>query len=346
MKRLITLVSLVFIISLFSCENEPVGETTVDTENLIQVDSDLYHTLEFIADEEPDNVAACLEFVYEFSIIVYDPNLEIVDFSVMHTDEELILFLSTVAEENSISLSYPITSILSNGEEFIINNNDELQNNLKTCLEDETINYCNNILEDCIWNVAHLDGGNNEFEGGYFNVSSIGNTWFHYNEEVFLGTWVTLYIEDELHLNINLNDESNVGESWNFDWEVTIIDPEHMELINDGGTIFLLEQECFSPCQQVVFEECEIELDSGIANFNLESYIDCFLPFTVIEDASEYTITFHETQNDALSGENPLDSQNYSNTENPQEIFVRMAENETGGILPILSIFLAAVICE
>ncbi len=346
MKRLIPLLSLVFIILLFSCDNESVGEAaSVNADDVIQVDSDLFRTLEFIADEEPDDVTACLEFIYNFSIIVYNPNLEIVDFSVVHSDEELIIFLSSVNEENSISLSYPITSILANGEEFIINNNDELQNNLKTCLEDETINYCNGILEDCVWNVAYLDGGVNEFEGSYFNVSSIGNTWFHYNEEVFLGTWVSLYIEDELHLNINLNDDTNVGESWNFDWKVTITDAEHMELVNDDGIIFLLEQECFSPCKQVVFEECEIELDSGTAQFNLDSYIECFLPFTVVEDTSDFTFTFHETLDDAISGENPVDSQNYTNTENPQEIFVRMIENETGGILPILSIFLAAVIC-
>jgi hypothetical protein len=264
----------------------------------------------------------------------------------MHNDPELILFLSNVEEGNSISLIYQITSILSTGEEFIITNNDELQNNLKTCLEDETINYCNNIIVDCVWNITHINGGNNEFEGGYFNVSSIGNAWLHYNDEVFLGTWVSFFIEDELHLNINLNDESNAGDSFNFDWKVTIIDPEHMELINDDGVVFLLEKECFPQCKQIVFEECELELDSGIASFNLESYIECFLPFTVIEDSSGYNFTFHETMEDAISGENPIDSQNYLNTENPQEIFVRMTEIESGGILPILTIFLAAVICE
>jgi hypothetical protein len=329
-----------------SCDNEPVGETFVNAEDLINVNSELYQSLKFIAEDEPTDVAACLDFIYSFSIIVYDPNLEIIDFSVINSDQELIHFLISVEEGNSISLSYPITSILANGEAFIINNNDELQTNLKNCLEEETINYCNNIIEDCIWNITPIDGGNNDFEGSYFNVSSIGNAWLHHNDEVFLGTWISLYIEDELHLNINLNDENNVGESFNFDWKVTIPDPEHMNLINDEGALFNLEKECFPICKQIVFEECEIELDSGIANFNLGSYIECFLPFTIIEDSSEYSFTFHETIDDALSGENSLDSQNYLNTENPQEIFVRMIENETEGILPILSIFLAAVICE
>jgi len=346
MKKLFLLSSLTFIFVLFSCNNEPIGESTVNTEDLIQADSELYESLMFISGDEPDNVEACLEFIYNFSIIVYNPNLEIVDFSVIHSDEEFVLFLISVAEENSISLSYPITSVLANGEELIINNNDELQNNLKNCLEEETINYCNSILEDCIWNVTHIDGGNNEFEGGYFNVSPIGTVWFHFEEEVYLGTWISLFIEDELHLNINLNNTANVGESWNFDWKVTIPDEEHIELINDAGEIFNLEQECYSSCNQIVFEECETSLDSGIAQFNMSSYIACFLPFTTIEDSSNYTFTFHETLDEALSGENPIDAQNYSNTENPQEIFVRMIDNDSGGLLPILSIFLAAVICE
>lgn len=329
-----------------SCDNEPISEATVNANDLIQTDSELYQSLVFIAEEEPENVDACLEFIYNFSIIVYDPNLEIVDFSILNSDRELILFLSSVEEGNSISLSYPITSILANGEEFTITNNDELQNNLKNCFEDETIGNCNSLIEDCIWNITYTEGGNNDFEGGYFNVSSIGNAWFHYNDEVFLGTWVSLFIEDELHLNINLNDEGSVGEHFNFDWKVTIPDPEHMILVNDEGAIFNLEKECFSVCKQIVFEECEIELDSSIANFNLESYIECFLPFTAIDETSEYTFTFHDLMEDALSGENPIDSQNYLNTENPQEIFVRMIENETGGLMPILSIFLAAVICK
>lgn len=346
MKKVFKIIFLIAFIITFSCDNEPVGEATVSIDDVIQVDSELYRSLEFIADEEPENVTACIDFVYNFTIIVYNPNLEIINFSVIYNDEELIIFLSSVEDVNSISLSYPITSILANGEEFIINNNDELQNNLKSCLEDETISYCNRLIEDCVWNITNVNGGNNDFEGAYFNVSPIGNAWFHYNDEVFLGTWISLFIEDELHLNINLIDNTNVGESWNFDWKVTIIDSEHIELVNDDGSIFNLEKECFSPCKQIVFEECEIELDSGIANFSLESYIDCFIPFTVIEDTLNYTFTFHETIDDAITGENPIDSQNYNNTENPQEIFIKMTEIESGGILPILGIFLAATICE
>lgn len=347
MKKIVQLVVLSFLIIFSSCDNEPVGEAIpINADDVILVDSELYRTLEFIADEEPNDVAACIEFVYNFTITVYNPELEIVDFEIIHNDSELIIFLTSVDEMNSISLSYPITSVLSNGEEFIINNNDELQNNLKACLEEETINYCNNILEECIWNIAHVDGGNNEFEEGYFNVSSIGNTWLHFDDQVYLGNWTSLYIEDELHLNIYLNDESNVGESWNHDWKVSILDPEHMELTNDDGDFFLLEKECFTTCKQLVFEECEIELDSGIANFYLESYIDCFLPYTSIEDTSGYSFTFHITMEDALSGENPLDNQIYTNTVNPQQIFVRMVEIDSEEVLPVLSIFLAAIICE
>jgi len=347
MKRIFPLISLAFIIILFSCDSESIGEAaSVSADDVIQVDSDLFRTLVAITEDEPESVTACIDFVYNFTVIVYDSNLEIVDFEIMHSDQEFIQFLIALQDENSISLSYPITSTLENGEQLIINNNEELQENLETCLEDETIRYCNALLEDCVWNVAHLEGGNNDFEDAYFEISPMGNIWFHYENELYLGTWISLYIEDELHLNINLINASEVGEAWNVDWKVTITDSEHMELISDDGTIFILEKECFSPCKQLVFEECEIELDSGIAQFNLDSYIECFLPFTVIEDITSYTFTFHETIDDALSGENPVDSENYTNIENPEEIFVRMIENDSGGILPILSIFLAAVLCS
>jgi len=344
MKKIFKLMLLVILISANSCENEPVEIAAISSEDVINIDSDLFRTLVAITEEEPDNVTACIDFVYNFTVIEYNSNLEIVNFSIMHSDQEFILFLIGVGEGNSISLSYPITSILSNGEELVINNNDELQENLKICLEEETIGYCNAILEDCVWKVAFLEGEDNNYEDAYFEISPMGNIWFHYNEELYLGTWISLFIEDELHLNINLLDASEVSEDWNFDWKVTYITPDEMELFN-GEFYFKIVKECFSPCKQLVFEECEIEADSGIAIFNLESYINCFLPYTLVEDPNDYTFTFYETYQNALDETNPINSTSYTNTQNPQEIFVRIIETDSGGILTILTIYIAVVSC-
>lgn len=344
MKKIIYLALIALILLFNSCENEPVDIFTVSEEDVINVDSNLFRTLVTIADEEPKNVTACIEFVYNFTVIVYNSNLEIIDFEIMHSDSEFILFLMAIAEENSISISYPIKSTLENGEELIINNNAELQENLKKCLEEETVNYCNGLLEECIWKVIENEGTSLDFIDSYYDSSNIGTTWFHFEEEIILGTWVSLYIENELHLNINLNDTTEVAENWNLDWKATIYDENHMFLENDSSS-FLLEKECFSPCKQIVFEECEFEEGSEIAIFQLESYINCFLPYTTLEDVSNYTITFHQTIDDALEGLNPLNSESYTNTENPQEIYVRIIENETGGILPVLTIYLVAVSC-
>ncbi|MCF6308777.1 MAG: hypothetical protein L3J09_12615 [Flavobacteriaceae bacterium] len=344
MKKNIKLLLLFCIINLTSCENEPVEIVNIKAEDVIEVNSELYNTIRFIADEEPSNTSACIEFVYNFTIIVYDSNLEIIDIEIMHSDQEFIILLDSIEEGDSISLSYPITSTLENGELLIINNNEELKENLDKCLKEETIGYCNAILEDCIWKVAYLEGGNNDYEDAYFEISPMGNIWFHYNEEVILGTWISLFIEDELHLNINLIDTEVVGANWNFNWKVTYLTPDEMELFN-GESYFKIVKECFSPCKQLVFEECEIEPDSGLAEFNLESYIECFLPFTTIKNVFEYTITFYETYEDASEGANSINSTSYNNTENPQEIFVRFENNQTGNTATILTIYIAAVSC-
>jgi len=343
MKKIFKVFMFVLFIGIISCENEPLGTSTITEDDVIEVNSGLYKTIRFIADDEPSNTTACIEFVYNFTIIVYDANLEIVDFQIMHSDQEFINFLDSIEEGNSISLSYPITSTLENGNQLIINNNEELQKNLDKCLKEETLGYCNAVLEDCIWNVAYLEGDENEYEGAYFEISPMGNIWFHYNEEVILGTWISLFIEDELHLNINLIDATEVGEDWNFNWKVTYLTPDEMELFN-GESYFKIVKECFSPCKQLVFEECEIEADSGIAEFYLESYIPCFLPFTTIEDISLYTITFYETYEDSSEGVNPINSTSYTNTENPQEIFARFEDNLTGEAI-LLTIYIAAVSC-
>ncbi len=344
MKKSIQVFSLILILSFSSCTDEPIGEATILGNDLIEVDSELYRMLESIAEDEPLNVTACLDFIYSFTINIYDTNLELIGFEVIHNDREFVEFLGSVSDGNSIGLSYPITSILANGEQLVINNNEELQENLGFCLEEEVLGYCNGLLEDCVWKVAFSDGENNDFEGAYFEISPLGNVWFHYNEEIIFGIWITFIINDELHLNINLNNQDIAGERWNFDWKVTILNEFQIKLINNEVT-FLIEKECFSPCKQLVFEECELEPYGGIARFNLSSYINCFLSFTEIDDLTNISITFHETKEAAEKSIDPLNDTNFLNNTNPQVIYVRFEDNDTEVLVSILPIYIVAVFC-
>ena len=70
---------------------------------------------------------------------------------------------------------------------------------------------------------------------------------------------------------------------------------------------------------------CEIETD-GFYDFDLEAVTAELLN---PQDPANFTVTYHETQEDADNGENALVSP-YTNLTNPQELFVNITNNLTG----------------
>ncbi len=341
MKKILFVCTLITSLFFVSCENEPVGEAVIDLSNVIEVNSELYGLLQGIAGDPSQDQVACIDFQYAFTVFIFDEELEILDAEVINSDQEFSAFLASIPPEQSISVSYPITSTLANGEIFEVTNNEELKAAIDLCLRDELLGYCNNLLEECIWQVTSVTGGNTDYEGSYFDVSEIGVVGYFLDNNVFDGTWITYYIEDELHLNINLVDGSPVAADWNFDWRVVIPDDDHMEL-SQGDVTVIIEKQCPSGCQQYDFEQCEIS-GSGTAFFPLDSYIECFLPF-VDGQPTDLLVSFHLTQEDANNNVNPLSSP-YMNVENPQIIYVR-AEDEGTGLIYYLSIIIRAIPCD
>jgi hypothetical protein len=338
-------ISIILLLAIFnSCEDEPLGKA--DPSKVIQVNSELYNLIEKAAGNDFENELTCIDFNYAFTLVIYDENMDIFGYQVINSDSEFSEFLGTLEEGKSISLSYPIASILDNGQPYVINNNDELKEAIDKCLEEDTITTCNNILTQptCIWKIRHLNGPNTEYGGSYFEVSYYGNAGLYFQEEAFGGTWVTYFIEDELHLNIFLTGDQEISDDWNFDWKVVSFDEAQMEITN-GTDTYQLVKDCYEPCRKFLYEECEIEPGSQRAIFDLESYFDCFFPFTGIPDPSMVTWSYYETFEDMLAGTNPIVNLMYENSVNPQIIYIRFDDINTGNPLVYVPIILKAISC-
>lgn len=335
---------LLLLMLLFSCENEPLGKA--DPSNVIAVDSELYNLIQRAAGNNFENELTCIDFNYAFTLIVYNENMDIIAYQVINNDLEFSAFLGGLEEGKSISLSYPITSILDNGQPFEINSNEELKEALDQCIEADTITTCNNILTEtsCIWEVTHLGGPNTQYEGSHFQVSSSGNAGLYFQDNSFGGTWITYFIENKLHLNIFITGNEEVSTDWNFDWKVVAFDEFQMEIEN-GTDHFLLVKNCFEPCRKFLFEECETEPGSGIAIFDLESYFECFFPFTGISDSSTVTWSYYESEEDMILGLNPIEDLMFRNTFNPQIIYIRFDNINTGEMVTSIPIILKAINC-
>lgn len=329
---------------LFSCENEPINKA--DPSQVIQVNSELYNLIERAAGKDFENEITCIDFNYGFTLVIYDENMDIFGYKVVNSDIEFSEFLATLEEGKSISLSYPITSILNNGEPYVINNNAELKLAIDQCLDADTIETCNNILTEssCIWKIEHQEGPNSQYEDAYFDVSNYGNVGLYFEDASYGGTWITYFIEDKLHLNIFITGDEDISDDWNFDWKVVNFDTSQMTITN-GPDTYLLVKDCHQPCRKFLFEECETETGAGTAVFDLESYFECFFPLTGIENPDTVVTSYYETHEDMLTGTNEIVNLMFESSVNPQVIYVRFDDINTGEMLTSLPILLKAVDC-
>ena len=146
MRNLFYLPIILLSILLFSCENEPINKA--DPSKVIQVNSELYNLVQKAAGNDFENEITCIDFNYPFTLVIYDENMDIFGYELIVSDIAFSDFLATLEDDKSISLSYPITSILNTGQSYEINNNDELKQAIDRCIEADTIGTCNNILTE------------------------------------------------------------------------------------------------------------------------------------------------------------------------------------------------------
>lgn len=325
-----------------SCEIEPVGKA--DSSLAIKVNSELYNLLERATGNDFENGLTCIDFHYPFTLMIYDENMDVFGYQIVRDDIEFSQFLGSLEEGKSISLSYPISSVLESGETYSINNNEELKEALDKCINAEILATYSNILTQtsCNWKIVHLDGPNSEYEDGYFEVRTSGNAGLYFQDDSYAGTWITYFIENELHLNIFITGDEEVSNVWNFDWKVISFDEESMVLENEINRFELLKG-CLDPCIEFVFEECEIS--PGIAIFDLESYFECFFPYSGISDSSTVSWNYYKTLEDMETGTNAISDLIYENNTNSEVIYVRFDDISTGEFITFVPIILKAINC-
>ncbi|WP_420575007.1 hypothetical protein [Kordia sp.] len=326
----ILLITVIGVLS-FSCsdldDNEEIG--TVALENLIQKESELFGLIERVAETEDDDEITCIKFIYAFTMLEFDSDLMVVSEHVISSDPEFSLILQGVPDGNSIGINFPIQSILENGEEFLIQNKDELKQAIDDCIElqqEELVGQCSNLLQECVWVVSHDDEDVDAYENAVFDVADDGTFVFYNNGELYEGTWIVYFIEDELHTNITFEAPGMTADDWNFDWKTEILSNEMMTFTNDDIS-FTLTKECEEEnyCTQLIFSACEEVAGSQISEFIFQDYIPCILQIEDLEELTEDdSIAFYETQMDADTETNPLSQESYQNITQEQTIYVRV----------------------
>jgi hypothetical protein len=251
----VLLIALVFVSGCSDFDDNLEKIAPVNTAEVITKDSELYHLIEKVTAEEGTNALeeiVCIDFVYPLQLLVYDENLQVIGTQIIIGDEQFSAFLGAFPAQQSLSISYPISTTLADGTVFSVNNNTELKLAIDSCSREDIITYCNNLfcnasgaeLTPCVWKVKSIEGADNKYVSGTFMVNQDGSLVFDYNEIQYLGSWSFLFINDELHLNINLEGNSSVAQDWNFDRRVELV--ADMMIIQNTPKNIVLRQICAS----------------------------------------------------------------------------------------------------
>lgn len=240
MKKSGKIVILLLIGMLFfnSCneENEPADLTR----NVIERDSELFALIESLLQRGNDPVenTVCIDFVYPFKLFIYNSESLPAGSIVLHSDNEFTQFLGQLPPGQTISISYPIQTTLPDGTIFNVNSDSQLKAALESCSREDIINYCNGIFRNnitCVWEMSYDQNQDNQFAQAIFKANDDGSISLHHRNTDYVGTWVFLYVNDVLHLNINLSGTNYVSQNWNYNYVVTGINSSVLQLSSPAG---------------------------------------------------------------------------------------------------------------
>jgi len=210
------------------------------------------------------------------------------------------------------------------GELYLINENNyiyldqDCAYNGYSCVEEEVeIN-----LKECIWNVVgYNDSG--ELADFDFNFTVSYDVFVSLNGNVVEdGNWSVESNPAGLTLSIDIQFENLAGT-----WQIIECDDDRLKLVREDDYVILERDcendvnpfECYEEGPDYILEECD-DYNDGFAVFNIyEAVPDC--------DSNEtLSISFHTTASGAETNTDILEGATaYTNTSNPQTIYVRVA---------------------
>jgi hypothetical protein len=244
-----SIITLILVI-VYACNVEPYdGKRNIE---LINKNSELFNLLKSVTTKvnNPTEDIVCIDFIYPFEVFIYNSNREIIGRKFLSGDDEFSTFLGVLPANQAISISYPISTKLSDGSTFSVNNNAELKIAIDSCSRPDIISYCNGLFAKdnassvCIWTVPYIVNQDNTYASGFFESNFDGTLHFTYNDEVYNGTWVFLFVDDKLHMNINLEGNTPVAQYWNIDRKIEV-GVDEIKIISTSKNI-VLRKKCES----------------------------------------------------------------------------------------------------
>ncbi len=239
----------------------PITIITEDHEEIVIENKT--HLEELVAkckgENEDDDDIECIDFKYPISFSLYNANFQVIDVVTVENDFQLYRFIKRVIDKEVLaSLNFPVTMILADGSEIIVNNNFELETAIEdakdTCDEDDDNDYgdddftkerLDNLLMTCPWVVHDFDRNEENLDDKYreyvvvFKEDNVVKVRAR-NGDVLTGTWTTR-IGDHGAL-IKLEFDTLVD--FTLEWIVYDLEYGRIKLYQVGGNRIILKKNC------------------------------------------------------------------------------------------------------
>ena len=182
-----------------------------------------------------DDDIECLDFVYPLTISTYDVANQISDVISVENDEALYTLFESIDENDLLSFSFPITMVLLDGNEIMVEDNDELEELIEDvaddCDEDDDDDYNDDDIEDADFVQVLLNGDwaityffddvdeTGDFQGFVFTFYEDNTAIVDHDGSTFNGVWQSYGDDGSLELLLDFGPDSPLDELMD-DWDI------------------------------------------------------------------------------------------------------------------------------
>ncbi|MFT5892314.1 MAG: hypothetical protein ACI9Y7_002424 [Dokdonia sp.] len=188
-------------------------------------------------ENESDDDIECIDFQYPITYAIFDQNNELIETVTINNDQEHYEFIENLDDTDIVTINFPLTLILSNGDTVTVSNIIELENAIEDaiddCDEDDDNDYDDDDCEDCTtddltsiltdcaeWEIDKLERDDNDLEDNYndvlFSFDADGTITIDDSGVITNGTWdaVVNNTTDVIEVTIAISGDENVSDTW------------------------------------------------------------------------------------------------------------------------------------
>lgn len=200
-------------------------------------------------DNEEDDDIECIDFQYPLSYSVFNTNNELIETVTVNNDEEHYTFLNGIDENDIISINFPFTLILADGNTIVVNSAldlaDAIEAAIDACDEDDDNDYEDDDCENCTtddlldafagcdaFEVNKIKRNGDNFDDDYedftFQFFSDGTIAINDGSVDYSGSWTAEGAGQNITVTVNVpdfpifNDEWDLHEISAYDGEVKV----------------------------------------------------------------------------------------------------------------------------